>query len=42
MPFYPSFAIPLAIFALLLASRKILMGDAREQGAKPESTRLAT
>jgi len=41
-PLYPSLAIPLAIFALLLAARNILMVDAPEQRAEPESTRLAT
>jgi len=42
LPFYPNFAIPLAIFGMLLASRKILTADAPKQQAEPESARLAT
>jgi glycosyl transferase family 87 len=42
LPFYPIFAIPLTIFALLLACRKILTVDAPKQQAEPEAARLAT
>jgi len=43
LPFYPTFAIPLAIFAILLVSRNILTSaEVAKQHAEPDSARLAT
>lgn len=42
LPFYPVFAIPIAIFAMLLASRKILIEDGASSHIGAEMARLAT